>query len=121
MPFFRPLRETAPDYDRNLPWPIHGLAYVPAFMGPMSAGLYGGVATGRGAAAVVGLLLGVGITLLNGLLMDRVLEPLIARHQKHLCRGITRVFVNTIAFAWAFVLCGLAMLAPVLLFGLRTP
>jgi hypothetical protein len=84
MPFYRPLSETAPDYDRNLPWPIGGLAYVAAFMGPTSAGLFAGVVARDWATAVVGLLLGIGITLLNGLLMDRLLEPRIAKHQKHL-------------------------------------
>ena len=119
MPFFRPLSETAPDYDRNLPWPIGGLAYVAAFMGPVSAGLFAGVVARHWAAALVGLLLGIGITLLNGLLMDRFLEPRIAKHQKQLCRGVARVCLNTIAFAWAFALSGIAMLAPFVLFGSR--
>lgn len=117
MPFFRPLSETAPGYDRNLPWPIAGLAYVAVFMGPMSAGVFAGVVTRHWLAAVVGLLVGVGISLLNGLLMDRILEPCIAKNQKHLHRGMARVFVNIIAFAWAFALSGLSMLAPFVLFG----
>jgi|SRR5579862_596200 len=114
MPFFR----SAPDRDRNLPWPIHGLAYVALFMGPISAGLTGGLLAGCW-GIIAGLLLGIGISLLNALLMDKFLEPLIARHQKHLYRGIAYAFVNIIAFAWAFALSGLAMCAPFLIFGNR--
>ena len=119
MPFFRPVSETAPDHDGSLPWPVGGLAYVAMFMGPMSAGPFAGVVGRHWAAAVVGLLLGIGISLLNGLLMDRFLEPCIAKNQKHIYRGVARVFVNIIAFAWAFALSGLAMLAPFVLFGDR--
>ena len=119
MPFFRPRSETAPDYDRNVPWPIGGLAYVAAFMGPMSGGLFAGVVARDWAAAVVGLLLGIGITVLNGLLMDRFLEPQSAKHRERLYRGVARVCLNATAFAWAFALSGLAMLAPFVLFGSR--
>src|SRR5437879_2258235 len=38
MPFLRSLHDTAPQADHNLPWPIDGLAYVIAFMGPLSGG-----------------------------------------------------------------------------------
>ncbi len=119
MPFFRPLSETAPGYDRNLPWPIGGLAYVAVFMGPISAGLFAGVVVRHWVAAAVGLLLGMGISLLNALLMDRFLEPRIAKHQRQLYRGMARVCLNVIAFAWALALSGLAMLAPLVLFGGR--
>jgi len=117
MPFYRPLSETVPGYDRNLPWPVCGLAYVAAFMAPMSAGLFAGVVARHWLAAAVGLLLGIGISHLNGVLMDKCLEPCIARHQVLLHRGTARVLVNIIAFAWAFVLSGLSMLAPFVLFG----
>jgi hypothetical protein len=83
----------------------------------MSAGLLAGVVARHWLAAVVGLLLGIGISLLNGLLVDKFLEPCIARHQELLHRGMARVFVNIIAFAWAFALSGLSMLAPFVLFG----
>ena len=119
MPFFRPLSKTAPGYNRNLPWPLHGLAYVASFMGPISAGPFAGLIAGDWIAAVIGLVLGIAITLLNGSLTDRFLEPLIARYQKLLCRGLAHIIVNVFAFAWAFALSGLAMYGPILIFGNR--
>jgi hypothetical protein len=44
MPFFRLLDETAPNHNLELPWPIHGSAYLIAFIGPLGAGLAGGSA-----------------------------------------------------------------------------
>jgi hypothetical protein len=117
MPFFRPLSETVPDFDRNVPWPIGGLAYVAAFMGPISAGPLIGVVTFHWTAAGVGLLLGIGISLLNGWLTDRFLEPWIARRQRLFQRGTPRILANIAAFAWASFLSGLSMLAPFVLFG----
>lgn len=117
MPFYRPLSQTAVGYDRNLPWPVCGLAYVAAFMAPMSAGLLVGFVARHWLAAVIGLMLGIGLSLLNGVFMETFVEPCIARHQMLLHRGTARVLVNIIAFAWAFVLSGLSMLAPFVLFG----
>jgi hypothetical protein len=117
MPFFRPLSETAPDFDRNLPWPIDGLAYVALFIGPISAGPLVGMLTSHWGAAGVGLLLGIGISFLNGWLTDRFLEPWIARNQTYFQRGIPRVLANIAAFVWAFILSGVSMLAPFAFFG----
>ena len=116
MPFFRPLSKTAPAFDRNLPWPINGLAYVALFMGPMSAGFFGGMHTPHWGAAGVGLLLGVGISFLNGWLSDRFLDPWIGRNQRYFRPCILRVLTNIAAFAWAFLLSGISMLAPFVLF-----
>ena len=117
MPFLRSLRETAPNGDRNLRWPIDGLAYVVAFMGPLSAGPIIGVLARDWRAVGIGLLTGVGITFLNAWLSDKFLDPWIARFQRHLQRGMPRVLANIAAFAWAVALCAISMLAPIGVFG----
>ncbi len=117
MPFLRSLNETAPNGDRNLRWPIYGLAYVAAFMGPVSAGPIIGVFAGDWRAIAVGLPAGVAITLLNAWLSDKFMDPWIARFQKPLHKGIPRALANIVAFAWAIMLSALSMLAPVAILG----
>jgi ABC-type uncharacterized transport system permease subunit len=115
--FFRPLNCTATKWNPDLPWPISGLFYVSAFMGPISAGPLVGVITRDWLAAGVGLLSGIAIALLHAALSDRFVDPWIAGFQLPLGRGLSKVLVNIAAFAWAFVLCALAMLAPIAVLG----
>ena len=117
MPFLRPLNCTATQRNPDLPWPVSGLFYVSAFMGPMSAGPLVGALTRDWRAAVVGLLSGIGIAFLHAALSDRFVDPWIARYQLSLGRGVPGVLVNVAAFAWAFVLCALAMVAPIAILG----
>ena len=117
MPFLRSLNDTAPKGDRDLPWPIHGLAYVAAFMGPLSAGPIIGALARDWRALVIGLLMGVGITFLNAWLSDRFLDPWVAKFQRPLQRRMPRVLANIAAFAWAITLCALSMLAPIAVLG----
>jgi hypothetical protein len=117
MPFLHSLNRTAPERNPDLPWPISGLFYVSAFMGPISAGPLVGVLTRDWRAAGVGLLLGIGIAFLNAWLSDRFVDPWIARFQSSLRRGVPWVLANTGAFAWAFALSALAMVAPVAVLG----
>ena len=117
MPFLRSLNHTAPKAEPDLPWPIDGLAYVAAFMGPLSAGPIIGALARDWRALVIGLLMGVGITFLNAWLSDRFLDPWIARFQRPLQRGMPRVLANIAAFAWAITLCALSMLAPIAVLG----
>ena len=117
MPFLRSLNRTAPKAERDLPWPIDGLAYVAAFMGPLSAGPIIGALARDWRALVIGLLMGVAITFLNAWLSDRFFDPWIARFQRPLQRGMPRVLANIAAFAWAITLCALSMLAPMTVLG----
>jgi len=117
MPFLRLLNHTAPNAERDLPWPINGLAYVAAFMGPLSAGPIIGALARDWRALVIGLLMGVAITFLNAWLSDRFIDPWIASFQRPLQRGMPRVLANIAAFAWAITLCGLSMLAPITVLG----
>ncbi len=117
MPFLRSLNHTAPKAERDLPWPINGLAYVAAFMGPLSAGPIIGALARDWRALVIGLLMGVAITFLNAWLSDRFFDPWIARFQRPLQRGMPRVLANIAAFAWAITLCALSMLAPMTVLG----
>ena len=117
MPFLRSLNKTAPKAYRELPWPIDGLAYVAAFMGPLSAGPIIGVLARDWRALIIGLLMGIGITLLNAWLSDRFLDPWIARFQRSLQKGMARILVNLAAFAWAITLSALSMLAPITVLG----
>ena len=117
MPFLRSLNHTAPKAERDLPWPIDGLAYVAAFMGPLSAGPIIGALARDWRALVIGLLMGIGITFLNAWLSDRFLDPWIARFQRPLQRRMPWVLANIAAFAWAITLCALSMLAPVAVLG----
>ena len=115
MPFFRSLDETAPNHNRELAWPIHGSAYLIAFIGPLGAGLAGG-STGDWRSLSIGLLMGIGVTLLNAWLSDRFLDPWIARFQRPLHKGVPWIFANIAAFTWGIALCALAMLAPIAYF-----
>ncbi len=117
MPFLSSLNHTAPKAERDLPWPINGLAYVAAFMGPLSAGPIIGALARDWRALVIGLLMGVAITFLNAWLSDRFIDPWIASFQRPLQRGMPRVLANIAAFAWAITLCGLSMLAPITVLG----
>jgi hypothetical protein len=117
MPFLRSLNETAPNGDSNLRWPIDGLAYVAAFMGPLSAGPIVGVLARDWRAVAIGLVVGIAITFLNAWLSDKFMDPWIARFQRPLQKGMPRVFANIAAFAWAIVLCAVSMLAPVAILG----
>src|SRR5687768_11000220 len=112
MPFFRSLSDTAPQADRNLRWPIDGLAYVIAFMGPLSAGPIVGLFARDWRALGMGLLIGIGITFLNAWFSDLFIDPWIARFQGALQRGTPRVMANVAAFAWAVALSAVSMIAP---------
>jgi hypothetical protein len=117
MPFLRSLNETAPKGGRQLTWPIDGLAYVIAFMGPLSAGPIVGVLARDWRAFAVGLLMGIGITFLNAWLSDRFLDPWVAKFQRPLQKGMPRILANIVAFAWAVALCAISMLAPIAILG----
>src|SRR4051812_17336844 len=105
MPFLRSLAETAPKYDRNLEWPIVGMAYIIAFLGPMSTGPMIGILIRDWRAAIIGLLMGVGITFLNAWLSDRLFDAWIARFQRPLHKGFPRFLANVAAFGWGISLC----------------
>ena len=117
MPFLRSLKDTAPKIDYDLPWPISGLAYVIAFMGPLSAGPIIGMLTRDWHAVGIGFLLGIGITFLNAWLSDRFLDAWIARFQKPLQNWLPRILVNVAAFTWAIGLSALSMFAPIAILG----
>jgi hypothetical protein len=117
VPFLRPLSDTAPDRDIRLPWPIYGLAYVIAFMGPLCAGPIIGTLSRDWRAAGVGLLIGICVTFLNAWLSDRFIDPFIASLQPLLQNSLPRVLANIAAFAWAIILCGVSMLAPLAILG----
>jgi hypothetical protein len=117
VPFLHSLKDIAPKADQNLRWPIDGLAYVSAFMGPLSAGPIVGLLARDWRAIAIGLLIGIGITYLNAWLCDRFLEPRIARYQRFLQKGVPWVLANIVAFAWVIMLCALSMLGPVLVLG----
>src|SRR5437868_1537450 len=117
MPFLRPLDQTARNGDRELPWPIDGLAYVVAFMGPLSAGLVMGLLAGNWRAFAVGVPMGIAITFLNAWLSDTFVDSWIAKFQRPLQKGMPWILANIAAFAWAIALTALAMLAPVAILG----
>jgi hypothetical protein len=117
MPFLRSLNETAPGGVRDLPWPIDGITYVAAFMGPMCAGPIIGIFARDWRISLLGLPLGIGITFLNAWLSDKFVDPWIAKYQRPLQKRIPRVFVNIAAFTWAVALTAVAMLAPLAILG----
>lgn len=117
MPFFRSLDHTAPNADHDLPWPIDGLAYVIAFMGPLSAGPLAGMVARDWRAFVVGSFMGIGITFLNAWLSDMFFDPWIARSRSSLQRRTPRILCNVAAFAWAIALSAVAMFAPIAVFA----
>lgn len=112
MPFLRSLNVTAPKADRNLRWPVVGLVYVAAFMGPLSAGPLVGILIRDWRAVAIGLPMGIAITFLNAWLSDRFLDPFFARYQKYLQKVVPRILINIAAFAWAFFISALAMYSP---------
>lgn len=120
MPFAHPPDKSAPETNPELLWPIHGLAYVIAYIGPMSAGLIVGILLRNWRAALLGLATGMGIAILNTWLCDRFLERRIVAIQGRLQTGAPRVLVNLVAFAGAAALCALSMLAPIVLLGRAT-
>lgn len=113
MSYFLSLKLTAPKADPGLSWPIDGLSYVIAFMGPLSAGPIVGMITRDWGAVAIGMLAGVGITLLNAWWSDRFVDPWIGRHQERLQKVAPRILTNIVAFAWAVILCALSMCAPI--------
>jgi hypothetical protein len=117
MPFLRPLDQTAPNAGPDLPWPIDGLAYVAAFLGPMSAGLMIGALTLDWRAFAIGLPMGIAIAFLNAWLSDKFVDPCIANFQRSLQKGMPWVLANIAAFAWGIILCALSMLSPVVILG----
>jgi hypothetical protein len=117
MPYLRSLRLTAPKADPGLSWPINGLSYVIAFMGPLSASPIVGMITGDWRAVAIGILVGAGITFFNALWSDRFVDSWIARHQQRLQKGGARILANIVAFAWAIILCALSMYAPIAILG----
>lgn len=119
MPFLRSLNDTAPQRDPSLRWPIHGLAYVAAFMGPLAAGPLIGLLTWDWLTIAVGLLMGIGITFLNAWLIDRFFDHRIAKYQRGLLKLGPRIVANIAAFGWALILSTLSALAPVLVLGSR--
>jgi hypothetical protein len=110
MPFFRPLNQTAPAYIEVIPWPIAGLAYVVAFMGPLGGSLAAGVTTKTWSGALLGLIVGVAITWGNAWLNDTFIDRWLAKFQHSLNGTLPRVFINVIAFSWAIGLCAVSML-----------
>lgn len=111
MGFFRPLTETAPHYKKEIPWPIDGLAYVVAFTGPLCGALTVGVLTKTWTGGLVGVTVGVVITLAHGWLSDTFFDPCVARFQVTLNRRVPWLLMNILAFSWAIALCAVAMFA----------
>jgi hypothetical protein len=89
------------------------------FGAPISAGLLGGWAGANWLTLTLGLATGIGISFLNGWLIDRFLEPLISKFQKPLQKTRPRAILNMAAFAWAFSSSALSMFAPVVFFGIH--
>jgi hypothetical protein len=111
MPFFRSLDQTAPAYPDDIPWPIDGLAYVVAFMGPFCGGIVAGATTRTWLGALVGLIVGATTTLLHAWLSDRFIDRWVATFQVPPNRTKLRVCINILAFSWAIGLCAFSMLA----------
>jgi len=63
-----------------------------------------------------GLFIGLATSFLDAW-CSRFFDPLVARYQRSLYKGVPRILVNIAAFAWAIGLCTLAMLAPLLVLG----
>ena len=110
MPFFRSLTETAPNYNKELPWPINGLAYVIAFSCPLCGSLLAGVITRTWTGALVGVVVGTAVTLAFGWLSDTFIDPWVAKCQVTLNRRMPWLFMNILALSCAVVLCAIAML-----------
>jgi hypothetical protein len=111
MPFFRSLDQTAPAYPDDIPWPIDGLVYVVAFMGPFCGGIVAGATTRTWSGALVGLIVGATTTLLHAWLSDRFIDRWVAKFHVTLNRPRLRVCINIVAFSWAIGLCAFSMLA----------
>src|SRR5437867_10865571 len=80
---------------------------------PWSLSLFIGALARDWRALAIGLLMGIGITFLHAWLSDKFLDPWIARFQRPLQNGLPRILANIVAFAWAFTLSALSMLAPI--------
>jgi hypothetical protein len=111
MPFLRSLDQTAPDSNKEIPWPIDGLAYVIAFGGPLPGGVGAGLYTGGWLGLAVGVVVGAGITFGHAWLSDAFIDRWIARFQVPLIRPLPRVLINIVAFVWAIALCALSIVA----------
>jgi len=108
------------DPHADLPWPIDGLAYTIALLGPLCAAIVIGLVVDDGRAAGIGVVTAIGVEVLNVLLVERVLERWIAKHERRLQQGVPRVLANIAAFAWAIVLCVIPVLVSIaVLFGFR--
>src|SRR5271156_4551474 len=117
MPFLRSLNQTAPNGDPDLPWLIDGLAYVVAFMGPMTAGPVIGLLARDWRACAIGFPMGIAITFFHAWLSDKFVDSYIAKFQRSLQKGMPWVLANVAAFAWAIALTALSMLSPVAILG----
>ena len=106
MTFFRPLKETAPDYDPSLPWPLHGLAYIAMFVGSFTGGAVIGLFAGGLVGCAIGVVVGASVYAANGLLFDRYIEAYLAKMQRS-TRPL-RILVNIAGFAWAIAISALS-------------
>jgi hypothetical protein len=109
MAFLQPLSKTAPEYRKELPWPIDGLAYVVALAGPLCGAASAGLLTKTWTGAFVGVTVGAAITLAHAWLSDTFIDPWVARFQVTLNRRMPWVFINVLAFSWAIALSAVAM------------
>jgi predicted lipid-binding transport protein (Tim44 family) len=109
MPFFRSLTETAPDANPDIPWPIHGLAYVITIMGGMSGGAAVGLIAGGFIGLAIGVIVGVVIALGFAWVNDRFIDAWIAKFQVYLQRGVPRLLVNIAAFSCAIGICAISV------------
>jgi len=121
MPFFSPLSKTAPEFDRNLRWPIVGQLYVALFIGPISGGFLGGLIAPHWGAFLIGLWVGIGLAILNAWLTDRFVDAWVARNQRLLLRAVPRILVHVAVLAWTLSLSAAAMRAPFVIFGISIP
>jgi hypothetical protein len=119
MPFLRPLDITAPNGNRDLPWPIDGVAYVVTFMCPILAGPMIGFLRRDWREMAIGLPAGLAIAFFNAWLNDRYVDAWIAKFQTPLQNRIPRILANLAAFAWALALSAISMLAPFAILGIK--
>jgi len=105
----------------HMVWPIDGLAYVTMWMAPPCAGLlFAGEMGPSGGwrllfAILIGLPVGAAIMFGNIWLLDRIHRAWIEKHQVQLLKKPAVVLVNIAAFAWAFLITGLAALISIYL------
>lgn len=108
MSFFREVRISAPGYNPNLPWPLHGLAYVIMFGGGFAGGMGVGLIVGHWIGLGIGFMVGVVIALSNAWLFDFVVERWIVKFQSSSRWSVPWVLVNVCGFAWAISVCGIS-------------